>query len=491
MTVSTAIDPSSRARALGLEVLADDNRAGRFAYLPQRILVVGQGSTAAVFSTDKRQVFSAFEAGTLFGFGSPVHLATRELLPANGDGVGNIPVIIGALEDHASGDAAVFSLTATGTQTTTGTYTVKVNEIESQPFIVAAGTQGTALEAIMAAAVNATLEMPVVATTSGDIVLLTGKWKGASGNGIQVSVDGPDSGITFDVDQTVQGANNPDVDTALDQVGTEWITQVVNCMQVADTVSLGKYDTWAEGRRGSLVHKPAMIWSGNTAETVADATTISDARKTDRNNGQIPAPGSKNLPFVVAARGVARIAKMAAQNPATDYNYMTLTGITPGADGVQWDFAQRDAAIKAGSSAIEVRDGVVNLSDTVTFYHPTGDPYPAYQYAVDQNKLNNLIFNVDNLFNSPTWGGGPLIPDDQPTSNARARKPSMAKAYLAKMLDQAALDGLIVNAEQSKAELVAVINSQNPRRLDIAIKVWLSGNLCQTSISLTFGFLFQ
>jgi hypothetical protein len=50
---------------------------------------------------------------------------------------------------------------------------------------------------------------------------------------------------------------------------------------------------------------------------------------------------------------------------------------------------------------------------------------------------------------------------------------------------------MIVNAEQSKAELVAEINGSNPRRLDISIKVWLSGNLSQTSITLAFGFLFQ
>lgn len=491
MPVSTAIDPTSQARALGLEVLADDSRAGRFSYLPQRVMIVGQGATASVYSTDKRQIFSEFEAGSIYGFGTPIHLAARELLPANGDGVGSAPVIVGPLEDAVTAVAAEFTITATGTQTTAGTYKVKVNAIESQAFNVAVGELGTALETRIAAAINAILAMPVTASTSGDIVLATAKWKGASGNGIQVEVSGPDYGITFAVAQTVSGATNPDVDGSLTQIGTDWITQILNCMDVADTVALGKYDTWGEGRRGALVHKPAMIWSGNTAASVASATVISDARKTDRNNGQFVAPGSKNLPFVVAARGLARLVKMANSNPATDYAYMALTGITPGLDSEQWDFSQRDTALKAGSSTVEVLDNVVNLSDTVTFFHPTGDPYPAYQYAVDQVKLQNLVFNIDSLFNSPTWGGGPLIPDAQPTNNPRARKPSMAKSYLSTMLDQAALDGMIVNVEQTKAEMVAEINGSNPRRLDVAVKVWLSGNLNQTSVTLYFGFLFQ
>jgi phage tail sheath gpL-like len=491
MTVSTAIDPTSQARALGLDVLADDSRAGRFAYLPQRVMIVGQGKTGTVYSTDKRQIFSEFEAGSIYGFGTPIHLAARELLPANGDGVGSAPVWVGPLQNAVAGVAAKFSITATGTQTSTSTYKVKVSGIESQAYAVATGELGTALETRIAAAINAILSMPVVASTSGDIVVLTAKWKGASSNAISVSVEGEDLGITYATAQTVTGSANPDVSTALNQIGSLWVSQILNCLDVADTTTLGLYATWGEGRRGPLVHKPAMVWSGNTAASVASATAISDARKTDRNNGQFVAPGSVNLPFVVAARGLARLVKMANSNPATDYAYLALTGITPGDDGDQWDFAQRDAAIKAGSSTVEVIDNVVNLSDTVTFFHPSGDPFPAYQYAVDQVKLQNLVYNIDAIFNSATWGGGPLIPDSQATNNPRARKPSMAKAYLAAMLDKAELDGMILNAAQSKAEMVAEINGSNPRRMDIAIKVWLSGNLAQTSITLYFGFMFQ
>ena len=56
--------------------------------------------------------------------------------------------------------------------------------------------------------------------------------------------------ITYAVAQTVTGANNPDVDPALAQIGTDWITQILNCLEIADTASLGKYNTWGEGRRG-------------------------------------------------------------------------------------------------------------------------------------------------------------------------------------------------------------------------------------------------
>ena len=113
------------------------------------------------------------------------------------------------------------------------------------------------------------------------------------------------------------------------------------------------------------------------------------------------APGSNDLPFVVAARELARVLPVANENPPRDYGSQDASGLTPGTDGEQWDFLERDTAVKAGSSTIEVKDGVINLSDTVTFFHPTGDPTPAFRFVVDIVKLQNIIFNLDLIFATP------------------------------------------------------------------------------------------
>lgn len=492
--MSTAVDASAVARVVGIKTEYKNLRAGNVLFLPQRVAIVGQGATASTYATTKAQYTSAFAVGQAYGFGSPVHLAALQLLPTNGDGIGSIPLTVYPLVDDGAGVAAAGDVTPSGTVTEDTNYVVRVNNIDSQAFTVSSGDAVADIIDKMVVAVNAVLEMPVVAVDGTTQLDLTAKWKGASGNDLYVEIIGSTTaGVSYAITQPTGGATNPDVQDALDQVGDVWETLILNCMEIADTTSLGKYATFGEGRWGALVKKPCMVFTGHTSRadpTVATMTTVSDARKTDRTNSQLVAPGSKDLPFVVAARELARIAVIANNNPPVDYAAQLATGLTPGADGVQWTYADRDTAIKAGSSTIEVKDSVVALSDTVTMYHPTGDPLPAYRYVVDIVKLQNIIFNTDLIFASSDWAGAPLIPDNQAITNRAARKPSSAKAAIAAMIDNLALNAIISDPETAKNSIVANINGSNPKRLDVTFTVQLSGNTNIISVDLNFGFYF-
>lgn len=491
MAISSAVDASAVARVVGIKTIFKDLRAGGVLFLPQRVAVVGQGSTASTYATTKQQVTSATQAATIYGFGSPIHLALLQLLPTNGDGVGTIPVTVYPLEDAGSGVAAAGDITPSGTVTTSGAYVVKINNISSQQFVIAAGDSMATVCASITAAVNATLQIPVIAVDDTTKVDITAKWKGTSSNDLIIEVIGPtDAGVSFAFTQPEGGLVNPDVDVALNQVGNVWETMVLNCMDIADTTSLGKYTVFGEGRWGALVRKPLVIFTGNTAAGVSAATAVSDARKTDRLNAQLVAPGSKDLPLMTAARQLARIVKVANNNPPQDYGSQDATGLTPGTDGEQWTYLQRDEAIKKGSSSIVVKDGVVNIGDVVTFFNPSGDPAPAYRYVADIVKLQNIIFNLDLIFATPEWDGAPLIPDNQPTVNRLAKKPKSAVAAVASLLDSLGLNAIISDPTTAKANTIAQINSQNPKRLDLSITVQLSGNANIISVDLNFGFFF-
>lgn len=491
MPISTAVDVSAVARVVGIKTTFKDLRGGNILFLPQRIAVVGQGATAATYSTDKRQVTSATEAAGLYGYGSPIHLAVKQLFPANGDGVGTIPVTVYPLDDDGSGVAATGDITPSGTQTKAASYIVRINNIDSEAFVIDAGDSVATIVTAMTMAINAVLDMPVIASDDTTEVGLTSKWKGVSANDIHVEVIAPsDSGIAFAVTQPAGGLVNPDVSGALAQVGDVWESMMLNCLDIADTTALDAYSTFGEGRWGALTRKPLVVFTGNTAKTVTAATAVSDARKTDRTNSQLVAPGSNELPLVVAARELARIAPVANNNPPRDYGSLQATGLTPGADGDQWTYADRDAAVKKGSSTVEVKDGVINLADIVTFYHPTGEPTPAYRYVVDIVKLQTIIFNLDLIFIRPEWDGAPLIPDDQPTVNRDAKKPRDAVAAVSAMLDSLGLNAIISDPETAKERTQAAINDQNPKRLDVATTVQLSGNTNIISVDLDFGFYF-
>lgn len=491
MTISTAVDPSAVARVVGIETKFQDLRGGNIVFLPQRVALVGQGNSAATYSTDKLQVTSALQVAQTYGFGSPLHLAAKQLLPENGDGLGTIPLTVYPLVDDVAGVAAAGDVTPSGAQTETASYVIRVNNIDSQPFTINPGDAVSAIIAAALAAVNATLDIPVVASDGTTKLDLTAKWKGVSGNDLNISVIGSTTaGTSFAITQPTGGATNPVITNALAQVGNVWETLFVNCLNVSDTVTLDAYSTFGEGRWGSLVRKPCVVFSGNTATTVTAAIAISDTRKTDRVNAQLVAPGSLDLPFVVAARQVARIAVVANNNPPQDYGSQNATGLVPGADGDQWTYAERDQAVKAGSSTTTVEDGVINIGDVVTFYHPDGDPIPAYRFVVDIVKLQNIIFNLNLEFATAKWDGSPLIPDDQPTVNPTAKKPKTAVAAVSSILDSLGLNAIISDPETAKANTVAEIDSSNPKRLNVSTTVQLAGNANIISIDLNFGFFF-
>ena len=490
-SISSAVDASAVARVVGIKTEFKNLNGGVIA-LPQRVALVGQGNTASTYAVTKTQYTSAFAVGAAYGFGSPLHLAALQLLPVNGDGIGTIPLTVYPLEDNPGSSAiSEGDITPGGSPTVAASYIVKINNISSEAFVISVGDTVAEIVTAMTVAINAVLEMPMIATDSTTVVDLDSKWKGTSANDLFIEVVGSTTaGNTFAFTQPVGGLLNPVVTIALDQVGNIWETMFLNCMDIADTTTLDLYSTFVEGRWGPLVRKYCVVFTGNTITTVASATAVSNARTTDRSNSQLVAPASNDLPFVVAARQLARIVKLANDNPPHDYGSQDATGLTPGTDATQWLQTDRDAAVKLGSSTIEVRDEIVNISDVVTFYHPAGDTTPAYRYVVDIVKLMNVIFNLDLIFVTPEWDGAPLVPDDQPTTNRSAKKPKAAKTAIAKLIDELAKEAIISDPETAKTTIETDINGSNPKRLDVAFTIQLSGNANIISIDLNFGFFF-
>jgi phage tail sheath gpL-like len=370
------IDASAVARVVGIETQFKDLRAGGVLFLPQRIAVIAQGRSSATYALTKFQITSAPQAGARYGYGSPIHLIARELLPENGDGVGTIPVTIYPLEDGYDAVAAAGTITPSGTQTKKAAYRVRIGGILSEAFVIDVSATVAARCAAITAAINAVLHMPMVATDNTTSVGLVAKWAGESSNAIVVEVLGEALGTTFAIIQPTGGLVNPSVDDALDLVGNVWESMFLNALNSDDEEALDALQTFGEGRWGELVRKPFIAFVGNTDEDEADATAVTSTRSDDKVNCQLVGPGSVNMPFVVAARQLARIAKLANNNPPHDYGSQRATGLIPGDDSVQWDYTTRDTAVKAGCSTIEVKDGVVNISDVVTMYRPIGEPNP-------------------------------------------------------------------------------------------------------------------
>jgi phage tail sheath gpL-like len=455
-----------------------------------RIAVLAQGATASTFPTDKEQVFDADYVGQKYGTGSPLHLIMRRLKPAEGGGVGNIPITLYPLDDAGTGVAATGDVTPSLGTIVQAAYKVRAGNIDSAPFLVEVGDAVADVVDKMVIACNSVPAFPLIAADGTTKLDLTAKWKGLTGNDIEVEIIGPTGqGADWAFTQPAGGLVNPEVDTALTLVGNVWETIVINGLGT-DSDALDALAAFGEARWAPLVRKPLVSVFGNTEATVATAYAVTDARKTDRVNVQAVNPGSKDLPFVVATELAVRIANTANGNPARDYCAQALPGLVPGADSVQWDGAKREAAVVAGCSTVEVVDSVVRVSDTVTCYHPTGEAIPKYRYVCDLMKLWQVIYNLGLVFDAPEWAGAPLIPDFQPTANPTAKKPKMAKAAAAKIVDDLALEAILADPDVSKAAIIAAISSTNAKRLDLRVPVFLSGNTNIISTDLLFSFYY-
>jgi phage tail sheath gpL-like len=491
-----SVDATAVARVLGIETTYLDLRAGSIQFLPQHIGIIGQGNTASVgYAMTPYRITSAAMAAARYGFGSQIHLAALQLFPITGGGVGSIPVTVYPLNDDGAGVASVASITPSGAATAIATYRVRMGGILSAPFTTAVGdTVATICDKIVAA-VNAVLEMPMTAADGTTDVDFTSKWEGATANLIKLEVldsagEVPATGLTFVIVQPASGAADPDMSAALALIGSTWITMLINCLGPTNTTALADIAAVGETRWGQLVRKPFVAFVGNNEASVGTATASTDARPSDRINCQLVAPGSPSMPCIIAAAQVREIAKVANNNPPTDYGSRAVRGLVPGADGSQWDYSQRDQAVKAGSSTVEIKNGLVCVSDVVTMYKPTGEVPPAYRFVVDIVKLMTIIYNLDLEFAQTSWDGAPLIPDDQATVNPNARKPMSAKAAVGRIIDSLALNAIISNPELAKENTLASINSSNPKRLDLRTTVQLSGNTNIISVDLYFGFFF-
>ena len=486
-----AISATAEARALGIAPRFEDLRGATAFRLPQKIAVVGQGTTLAVYSLLAQKITSAAQAGTIYGFGSPFGLVAKMLFPANGDGVGQIPVTFYPLDDDGSGVVAAGDITPSGTQTGAASYHVECNGIKSATFVIADGAASdAALATLIINAINAAIDFPMIAVLNVLVVDLTSKWKGVSANECVLKVVGPANGISFAFTQPAGGLVNPDVDAALANVGPlDWQTLVINCMEDGDAASHTKYQTWGDARHDALSHRPPVVFTGSSLGQVA-ASVLTAGRTTDKINAFIRVVGSGSLPWMIAARGVARIAVVANENPARDFGGQVLDGILPGLDSAQEIYDVLDAAVTTGVSTAQVIDGVVKLLDTVTFYRPLGEVPPAWQFVKTVVKVSQVLHNLDQIFSAAEWDGAPIIPNNQATTNEAARKPKDAKAAANSMIDELAEDAILSDPVKAKTKTTALIDGGNPNRLNIGVTVQVSGNSNITDIDLAFGFFF-
>jgi len=482
------ISPSAASRVCGVDVEYKNFNVGNAAMLPQRLAIFGVGNDDADYSLDKYEIGgSAAKVGERYGYGSPLHLMAKVLFPPAGN-TATFPVTIYPLKKANGAIAAEGTVKVTGTATANGSGIIYVGGIGSE-FPVKKGDNASAIMTAIKDAVNSNMDSPASANIENGEIILTSKWSGESSNMITLEAELEIEGVIIAITKFEGGAIDPDITPALTKIGTIWETQILDSFDYQKTSRLDKYQEFGEGRWSSLEKKPLLVAHGCN-DNLETRTAVTDPRKYDYINYLIVSVGSRELPFVIAAKGLINdIMTTANNNPACGYKGL-LTGLHCGSDDVQENYTQRDASVKKGSSTNIKNGSVAELNDIITFWHPESEgTFPSRRSVANMVKLQNIVFNVRLIMEADELKGAPLVKDDQPTDNPKAVAPKVIKTYLMNLATSLGKEAILADADFTKKNLTVKLDKSNPNRLNNTFPSKLSGNLEITDSLIQFGFL--
>ena len=173
---------------------------------------------------------------------------------------------------------------------------------------------------------------------------------------------------------------------------------------------------------------------------------------------------------------------------AAPYYDTVIYGITPGNENVvQWDYTTRDFIEKRGCSTSYLDNGQIKIGGVLTTYHPVGEDFPGFRYAVDISKLQLMLGDLRALFSGSKWTGKILVGDRDEATNINARKPSDAKGDVFGLIDTWANAAVVKDRDFLKDNTFVEIDPGNSNRLNVVVPSILSGAARIRSIDLKFS----
>ena len=502
---SDAVGSERVSRVVGYKIASGDFSTTT-PNLPQRIAIIGEGNTAqqGTMPTTPTVVSSAKQAGELYGFGSPIHMAMRILRPNFSDGVGGIPTVVYGQLAAGGATSKKYTVTVTGTATSNKTHNVIIAgrdnlDGESYAINIVTGDTPTLVAAKISDVLNSVLGCPFIGTSALGVTTAESKWTGLTAEDLKISIDtnGDVAGLTYVVASTQAGSATPTVTASLTLFDTNWNTIVVNTYGTVSATmdELEAYNgipdpTTPTGRFAGTVMKPFVALTGSV---IADPSSITNARLNDVTIAICPAPLSSAHPLEAAANVAVLEARNAQDTPHLDISARVMTDM-PGpygsdAIGVMSDYNERDRIVKLGCSTVDFINGQYRIQDFVTTFHPLGDLTPQFRYVrslmIDVNiRFGYFLLEEINVVDHA------IVSDSEIVEVGGIIKPKQWKAILNKYADDLVRKALITDADFFKSSLVVNISNVNPDRLETYFKYKRTGVVRIAATTAEAGFNF-
>jgi phage tail sheath gpL-like len=442
----------------------------------QNVLLFGQmittgadaGTASPLTVTEVPVSESAIDA--MFGVGSMMALAAKRYRKANS----YTRTFALACDDIAAGSAAAGSFKFSGPAAVAGTIALLIAGQTVQVGVAAAATAAT-IATNTAAAINAVKNLPVTAVVDGtdtSKVNITAKWKGLTGNSIDLRYnyyagEQLPNGVTITTVAMTGGAGAPDMAAMIAAMPDEWYNHIM--MPFSDTASLNTLRDELLTRWGPLKMSEAIAYTafrGTYGETITFGAARNDFLLTCMGTSKSPSPSWE---FAASYCGIA--AYHLAIDPARPLQTLALPGILAPAKADRFAFDERNNLLKSGIATYQVQSGdVVAIEREVSMYQKNvyGDPDPSYLDITTPATVGKMRYDVrvmvtnryprHKLVNDEDL---PLIDPGQPVVSPKLMK----EALIEVALDWVA-DGLMENFDLFKESLSVVRPSGDRNRLD-------------------------
>lgn len=450
-----------------------DNSAANSAQSTLRRLIVGQvnDSVAGAEAGSLVLVSSVAMAKRIGGQGSM--LASMYETFRKSDPVGEIWCL--PLQSTA-GTVAKADLKLSGTATQGGVLSLYIGGVRVQAAVVTGATAAVAASALTLK-INASADLPVTAIAAEDTVTLTAKWRGDSGNDINLQLNRlgqtngeevPD-GLTATLGKMATGSGVPDQLAALAALGDEPFEFI--CMPWADTASLNAWQAVMDDNSGRWSWAKQLFGHVYTAKrgTVGTLVAAGQARNDQHVTIQAMEPGVPQPFWVQAAALAARTAVFISADASRPTQSGSLPGLDPAAASERFTLTERQSLLNYGIATAYYEGGYVRIQRAITTYQKNAFGQADNSY-LDSETLHQSAFIVRRLQSVITskYGRHKLASDGTRFGAGQPIvTPSTIRGELIAQYAKLELEGHVENAELFAEHLIVERDSQDPSRVNV------------------------
>lgn len=456
----------------------DNTQAGYFAQ-NKRTLLIGQMLSAGSASVNTPYLVSTTDmAKTLFGQGSM--LARMHAFERLQDSFGEIWCV--AVADPAGGVAATGTITVTGPATAGGTINLYIAGQLVQ-VAVAANDAANAIATAISTAINASVDLPVTSTVATNVVSLTCRWKGQTGNDISVldSFRGWAGGQSLPAGVALAytgsgfltgGTANPTLTgTAITAMGDDEYDFVIH--PYTDSTSLDAFQTEYNDAVGRWSWSRQVYGHCYTAlRGTLSALTTAGALRNDPHhtiagiNPDCPNPCWEYAAAYGGANSLCIQADVARPTQTTPLN-----GILAPRAGKRFLLTERQSLLNYGIATSYVAGGLVRVERAITTYQKNGwgQADPSYLDSETLHTLSEITRRLRNRITSK-YPRHKLANDGTRFGAGQAIvTPSVIRGeLLAEYADMEEL-GIVENRALFAKYLIVERDSTNPNRINVLL----------------------